>query len=381
MGRINNQFYKTIGMVSFCLFTFLEGNTQTFDKNVAAYINNVENPFSFLQKCENLGIKLTGTRALDSTYSWLNRLIKQEGYQTNTQYFLYGNDTLKNIEFVKQGDNDSCIILCAHYDTWVGAGVNDNGTGDFALYQFAKWLKPLKSKYTLRFIYFSGEEIGFVGSKHYVSKLDKDSVKIKFVINFDQLGGTVGENNSAVKCERDEVSGNKVRSNEIASNLANFYNLYTNLTGVVTPAYSSDYIPFRDSGYIISGIYQYANYPYYHSTSDLLNYVDLPSLTSTVKGALAAIIFFSNSIVPEVNAVKNNVKRNVTVYNTHNALFVINAANSVLNLSDALGRQKITRNISNPDFNLSLSDLPNGVYYVSIVIDNTIICKKIFIYP
>jgi hypothetical protein len=107
----------------------------------------------------------------------------------------------------------------------------------------------------------------------------------------------------------------------------------------------------------------------------------LPSLTSTVKGALAAIIFFSNSIVPEVNAVKNNVKRNVTVYNTHNALFVINAANSVLNLSDALGRQKITRNISNPDFNLSLSDLPNGVYYVSIVIDNTIICKKIFIYP
>lgn len=381
MGRLRHLFYKTIGLLCFCLFAVLKGYSQTYDKNIAAYINNVENPFSFLQKCENLGIKLTGTRALDSTYAWLNKLIKQEGYQTNTQYLLYGKDTLKNIEFVKQGDNDSCIILCAHYDSWVGAGVNDNGTGNFALYQFAKWLKPLKSKYTLRFIYFSGEEIGFVGSKHYVSRLDKDSVKIKFVINFDQLGGTVGENNSAVKCERDEVSKNKSNSSEIASNMAIFYNLYTDLTGIISPAYSSDYIPFRDSGYIISGIYQYANYPYYHSTSDLLNYVDLPSLTSTVKGALAAIIFFSKSIVPEVNAIKNTNNQRINVYNTGNSVFVLNASNSIIIISDALGRQKILKTIRSDDFNLSLNDLPIGVYYVSIVLDSTIICKKIFVYP
>jgi len=381
MGRINIQFQRSIGIVIFSLCLGFSGIAQTYDKNVAAYIKNVENPFAFLQKCEDLGIKLTGTRALDSTYAWLNKLIKSEGYQTKTQFFMYGKDTLKNIEFVKKGDNDSCIILCAHYDSWVGAGVNDNGTGDFALYQFAKWLKPLGSKYALRFVYFSGEEIGFVGSKHYVSSINKDSVKIKFVINFDQLGGTVGENNSAVKCERDELSANKNASNEIASNLASFYNLYTDLTGIVSPAFSSDYIPFRDSGFIISGIYQYANYPYYHSSSDLLNYVDLPSLTSTVKGALAAIIHFSESKVPVVNALQSPIKRDLIVYNTANSLFVLNASNSILTILDALGRQKLSKNVSNNDFSISLEDLPTGIYYARIVLGKTSICKKIFVYP
>jgi aminopeptidase YwaD len=147
------------------LFLLMSANfafAQAYDQKVADYILRVEHPLTFLQKIEKFGIKEPGKKGLDSTFFWLKELIEKDGYKTVTQNFVYGTDTLRNLLFSKKGDIDSCIIIGAHYDSKIGAGVNDNGTGNFALYQIAKLLKPLQTKYTVRFVFFIGEEIDYL---------------------------------------------------------------------------------------------------------------------------------------------------------------------------------------------------------------------------
>lgn len=80
---------------------------------------------------------------------------------------------------------DEVVILGAHLDSWdLGTGTTDNGTGSMAVLEAARVLAKLnlKPKRTIRFILFSGEEEGLVGSKEYVkahkSELDKISAAL-----------------------------------------------------------------------------------------------------------------------------------------------------------------------------------------------------------
>jgi carboxypeptidase Q len=63
------------------------------------------------------------------------------------------------------------VILGAHLDSWdLGTGSTDNGTGSMAVLEAARTLAKLdlKPKRTIRFILFTGEEQGLIGSKEYV---------------------------------------------------------------------------------------------------------------------------------------------------------------------------------------------------------------------
>jgi Zn-dependent M28 family amino/carboxypeptidase len=77
---------------------------------------------------------------------------------------------------------EEVVILGAHLDSWdLGTGSTDNGTGAMAVLEAARALAKLnlKPKRTIRFILFTGEEEGLIGSKEYVkahrSELDKIS--------------------------------------------------------------------------------------------------------------------------------------------------------------------------------------------------------------
>ncbi|NUM30707.1 MAG: DUF4910 domain-containing protein [Bacteroidetes bacterium] len=356
-------------------------NAQSYSKNIADFIKKVENPYNFLSKIETLGIKMSGTTGLDSTFEWLKKISIEAGYMPKVYYFMNTTDTLYNIELVKNGTNDSSILVCAHYDSWVGKGVNDNGTGNFAVYQMAKLLKNLKSKYTIRFIFFSGEELGFKGSYDYVKRIKSNGIKVKFMLNFDQLGGTAGFDNSKVKCEKDEQSSNKILSELLTNKIANCYSIYTTLTPQISQAYLSDYIPFIDSGYIISGLYQYASYPYTHTTDDLLKNIDINTLTETVKGALAALIFLSEIKDTElVNTNKYIINNKINVYLTNGVLRFENLVGFNYKIFDYSGNL-IEENIIQINIHeTSVKQYAKGIYF--ILLQKELYCdtKKIFLH-
>ncbi|MFD9795587.1 M28 family metallopeptidase [Streptomyces sp. NPDC059070] len=97
------------------------------------------------------------------------------------------------------GDPDSVVALGSHLDSvQAGPGINDNGTGSAGLLEVAlklaketrqtkKHPKPLANK--VRFAWWSGEELGLLGSEHYVKSLtEKEKRQIKLYLNFDMIG-------------------------------------------------------------------------------------------------------------------------------------------------------------------------------------------------
>jgi len=80
---------------------------------------------------------------------------------------------------------DELVILGGHLDSWdLGTGSTDNGTGSMAVLEAARALAKLnvRPKRTIRFVLFTGEEQGLIGSKEFVkahkSELDKISAAL-----------------------------------------------------------------------------------------------------------------------------------------------------------------------------------------------------------
>src|SRR5882724_10775442 len=89
---------------------------------------------------------------------------------------------------------DEVVILGAHLDSWdLGTGSTDNGTGSMAVLEAARALAKLglKPKRTIRFVLFTGEEEGLVGSKRYVDAHKNDLEKIFGVLVHDTGTGRV----------------------------------------------------------------------------------------------------------------------------------------------------------------------------------------------
>src|SRR6266851_6371866 len=90
--------------------------------------------------------------------------------------------------------SDEVVILGAHLDSWdLGTGSTDNGTGSMAVLEAARTLAKLnlKPKRTIRFILFTGEEEGLVGSAKYVEAHQNELEKISAVLVHDTGTGRV----------------------------------------------------------------------------------------------------------------------------------------------------------------------------------------------
>ena len=89
---------------------------------------------------------------------------------------------------------DEVVILGAHLDSWdLGTGSTDNGTGSAAVLEAARALAKsgLKPKRTVRFVLFTGEEEGLVGSKKYVDAHKNDLDRVSAVLVHDTGTGRV----------------------------------------------------------------------------------------------------------------------------------------------------------------------------------------------
>jgi len=89
---------------------------------------------------------------------------------------------------------DESVILGAHLDSWdLGTGALDNGCNAALVIEAARALKAtgLRPRRTIRFVLFSGEEQGLLGSWAYVKTHRAELDKIRAVIIFDSGIGRV----------------------------------------------------------------------------------------------------------------------------------------------------------------------------------------------
>jgi hypothetical protein len=86
----------------------------------------------------------------------------------------------------KGGDPNNILVVDAHLDAIYGAGMLDNASGSATILDIAQQLKNTNTRNKLRFIWFGGEELGLLGSKHYVNTLPASELaKIKFDLDAD----------------------------------------------------------------------------------------------------------------------------------------------------------------------------------------------------
>ena len=86
------------------------------------------------------------------------------------------------------------VILGAHLDSWdLGTGVTDNGTGSMVVLDAARAIarSEVKPKRTIRFILFSGEEQGLLGSRAYAEAHSETADSIQAVLVLDNGTGAI----------------------------------------------------------------------------------------------------------------------------------------------------------------------------------------------
>ncbi|MCG5217818.1 M28 family metallopeptidase [Streptosporangium sp. KLBMP 9127] len=90
------------------------------------------------------------------------------------------------------GRADRTIVLGAHLDSVIaGPGINDNGSGSAGLLEVALRMHAVRPANKLRFAWWGAEELGLLGSTHYVSQLPPDQYRtIAAYLNFDMIAST-----------------------------------------------------------------------------------------------------------------------------------------------------------------------------------------------
>lgn len=91
----------------------------------------------------------------------------------------------QNIIVTKKGKSDKQIIVGMHYD---GDGTGDNGSGIALGLVTAEKFCKVTTPYTIKFVFFTGEEYGMLGSSVYANSLSEAEVKnTLYMINMDSL--------------------------------------------------------------------------------------------------------------------------------------------------------------------------------------------------
>jgi carboxypeptidase Q len=179
---------------------------------------------------------------------------------------------------------DEVVILGAHLDSWeLGTGALDNGCNAALVIEAARAIKAtgLLPRRTIRFVLFSGEEQGTIGSFEYVKAHRAELDKIRAMINFDAgIGRVTGY---SLGGRRDIEAGVREVLKPLESWRANNH--------TYDASFGSDNFDFLLEGIpTLDAIQEEANYlPNYHAASDTLDKVDMRELKlHTVLAALTA---------------------------------------------------------------------------------------------
>ena len=373
-------------------------SAQTF---VQAYQDRVNqttqnNINSYLTEFATFGVKTTGSTNNNNAFNWLKNKYLGFGYTTSQiseNAFTYNGATTKNLILTKTGTKypNIFVIVCGHYDTIAGPGVNDNGSGTSVILEMARILKDVPTEYSIKFINFTGEEQGLRGSQNYVNTVvnaTNPKMNIKVVFNIDQVGGVAGEVNNTITCERDTnntPSTNNAASNTVTQELMNCVGLYSPLQTNLSYAYGSDYMPFQSNGEVITGFYEFNESTRPHSASDTYANMDPVFVFNVTKAALGAVQHFATADITTLSindCPPEKMLQSLRIYPNPASDFIniemlnTNLKDFSFSITDLSGKLLIRSENSKK---IDVSKLSKGIYFGTMTVEDQKLTKKIVI--
>ncbi len=203
------------------------------------------------------------------------------------------------------------FLLTAHLDSTsqspssLAPGADDNASGSAAVMAIADILSQYHFGCTLRYILFTGEEQGLFGSKAYAAEARALGDNIWGVLNVDMLGYNTAGSPTTLELHTRPNNGSDLSIAYLFNDAVTAYSLGL-LPIILQDRLSfSDHSPFWDQNYpAILAIEDWSDHtPYYHSTGDRLETLNMPYYTNFVKAALATFAHMGCLLDGEINGV------------------------------------------------------------------------------
>ncbi len=157
--------------------------------------NRLEHHVSML--AERIGERnLWHYEGLDASARYIERVLKDLGYEVQRQEFTVEGMTVANVEGERTGTSlgEEILVIGAHYDSVVGSpGANDNASGVAGILEIARLLATKEPARTIRFVAFANEEPPFfqtdyMGSRVYASRSRRRQEQIVAMLAIETIG-------------------------------------------------------------------------------------------------------------------------------------------------------------------------------------------------
>lgn len=202
---------------------------------------------------------------------------------------------------------EEIVSFGAHYDSVdFSKGVYDNGAGSVINMEVLRYFAENPPKRTLKFVWYGSEEIGLEGSWAYVKAHKEELEAHKLMINVDVGGPVLGVDRITATAEK-----------ALASYLEYFVKIHGFAAEVKQGIYSSDSIPFADSG--VPGVnFSRDGAPgaaYIHDRFDTLSFLSADMLEKTTRIVLEFGKEMANAaLVPVERKIPQNIQEDVEKY-------------------------------------------------------------------
>ncbi len=186
-------------------------------------------------------------------------------------------------------------LITAHFDDisqspeTYAPGADDNASGTAAVLEAASIMKDYQFVYSVKFVCFTAEEQGLIGSYFYAKKAKARGDNIKGALNFDMISYD-GNQDDYIEVHTDS---NSLSLNNSFLNAVSDYGLGFTARDVIinTGVDYSDHASFWEFDYkSILGIEDESDFnPYYHSTGDRVSAFDTTYFRKYCQAGLASL--------------------------------------------------------------------------------------------
>ena len=218
---------------------------------------------------ENLGLEVR-------YHHWTN-----SGYESdNVEATLYGTDE----------ESDEIYIICGHYDTVSSSpGADDDTSGTVAMLMAAEILSQYQFNHTIKFVAFSGEEQGLLGSEVYADEAQSEGWNIGGVLNCDMISyaETTSDGNNLVVYENSASQWLYTYTGDVNEEYADYIGPLTLHAGGTSSG--SDHYYFWQNGFSAIFYFEYEMTPYYHSSQDTIANINITYAAKNIRLILATL--------------------------------------------------------------------------------------------
>jgi len=282
---------ESVPLVSFTNTSMMQNDTLVY--SIISQIN-ASSLEEYIRTIQGFGPHPTGSTALSRLRDYLYNELLRVGLEVHLLPWSYKLRQGDNIEATLEGSGSvqTMVLIGAHYDSIsISPGADDDGSGVAGVLAIAHAMGQYQFNCTVKFVLYSGEEQGLLGSHEYAQEARKQNDNIIGVLNLDGVG-------YAASTEGGKKVWNFVDENaqwmvNIGRDLVETYPEFIDLTIYSRPNIPiSDHQSFIDVGYVTNCYLEGTINPFYHTSEDIIDHVNLTYLTKVARlagGTLATM--------------------------------------------------------------------------------------------